>query len=583
MSSVANRAVDAQLDAFLDQNLGRDLLRFTTAGSVDDGKSTLIGRLLHDSKGVYEDQLASARASRINRSTGPLDFSLLTDGLRAEREQGITIDVAYRYFSTPRRKFIIADTPGHEQYTRNMATGASTSDLAVILIDATKGLLPQTRRHAYISSLLGICSVVAAVNKMDLVDFREEVFLRWRDDFLALAARLGITNVQCIPISALDGDNVVTRSERTPWYGGPTLIDHLETVPVLVEAAATRHEMRFPVQYVIRPDATFRGFAGQVASGVIHPGDAVVALPSGQKTRIRSIVTYDGELPAAFHPMSVTVQLEDEIDLSRGDMLVGPVGPPQTSRSVPAMVVWLHPKPMELGQTYIVKHGVRQTRGKALGVRYRVDVNTLGHQAAQQLEMNDIARVDFETTTPLFFDPYSRNRTTGSFILIDPISNATVGAAMICSDGSGAAGDSQEVADSAALAAFTSAAITPEERFVRQGHQPAIFLLSGRPQLAARLERALFTEGFQVVGLTGGPAPALPELLRLTQSLGYVVVFSGDAVGGHETAPRGFAGQVFDLTAMNLSEDDSDALRKILGLARSLRITRSENGPLPVN
>jgi sulfate adenylyltransferase subunit 1 len=589
MSNAANRATaDAGLDAFLEENLGRDLLRFTTAGSVDDGKSTLIGRLLHDSKGVYEDQLASARASRVNRSTGPLDFSLLTDGLRAEREQGITIDVAYRYFSTPRRKFIIADTPGHEQYTRNMATGASTSDLAVILIDATKGLLPQTRRHAYISSLLGIRSVVAAINKMDLVEFREEVFRRWQDDFAALASRLGITGVQCIPISALEGDNVVTRSERTPWYDGPTLIDHLETVPVL--AAATQNEMRFPVQYVIRPNATFRGFAGQVASGVIRPGDAVVALPSGQKTRIRSIVTYDGELAAAFHPMSVTVQLEDEIDLSRGDMLVSPAGVPQTSRNVSAMVVWLHPQPLELGETYIVKHGVRQTRGKAVGVRYRVDVNTLGHGPAQQLEMNDIACVDFETTTPLFFDPYSRNRTTGSFILIDPISNATVGAAMICGDVSGAAdsgssaGESQEAANSAAPNVV--AAVTLEERVARQGHHPAIFLLSGRAKLAAQLERALFAEGFQVTGLAGGAAgsaSALPELLKLTQSLGYVVVFSGDSASGREIASRGFTGQVFDLDAVNLPADDSDALRKILGLARFLRITRKENGSLPVN
>jgi sulfate adenylyltransferase large subunit len=588
MSDAANRAAaaDAGLGGFLEQNLGRDLLRFTTAGSVDDGKSTLIGRLLHDSKGVYEDQLASARASRVNRSTGPLDFSLLTDGLRAEREQGITIDVAYRYFSTPRRKFIIADTPGHEQYTRNMATGASTSELAVILIDATKGLLPQTRRHAYISSLLGIRSVVAAINKMDLVEFREKVFLRWRDDFVTLASRLGITAVQCIPISALEGDNVVTRSDRTPWYDGPTLIDHLETVPVLGEAAAIRHEMRFPVQYVIRPDAMFRGFAGQVASGVIRPGDAVVALPSGQKTRIRSIVTYDGELAEAFHPMSVTVRLEDEIDLSRGDMLVGPAGAPQTSRNVSAMVVWLHPKPLALGQTYIVKHGVRQTRGKAVGVRYRIDVNTLDHQAAEQLALNDIACVDFETATPLFFDPYSRNRTTGSFILIDPISNATVGAAMICSEQGAAAGDVIDESQQGAVPAEQglAAAISPAERVARQGHRPAIFLLSGRAQLATRLERALFAAGFQVVGLTGDPAVStLLELLKLTQSLGYVVVFSGDSAGRREIASPGFTGQLFDLSAMNLPADDSDALLKILDLARSLQITRRENGALPVN
>src|SRR6266404_3946181 len=292
-----SRSADA-FAGFLEQNLSTELLRFTTAGSVDDGKSTLIGRLLHDSKAVYEDQLASVKKSRINRSTGPIDFSLLTDGLRAEREQGITIDVAYRYFATHRRKFIIADTPGHEQYTRNMATGASTADLAVILIDATKGLLPQTRRHAFIASLLGITNVLAAVNKMDLVEYREDVFLELQDDFLALATQLGIANVQCVPISALEGDNVVDRSKRMLWYQGPTLLEHLETVPLPEKDSL--QSFRFPVQTVIRPDATFRGFAGRIASGVVHPGDPVVALPSGRRTSVRSIVTYDGDMPQAY-------------------------------------------------------------------------------------------------------------------------------------------------------------------------------------------------------------------------------------------------------------------------------------------
>ncbi len=328
---------------FLEQSLEMELLRFTTAGSVDDGKSTLIGRLLHDSKAVYEDQLASVKKSRINRSSGPIDFSLLTDGLRAEREQGITIDVAYRYFATPRRKFIIADTPGHEEYTRNMATGASTADLAVILVDASKGILSQTRRHAFIASLLGIRNVLAAVNKMDLVDYREDVFLNVERDFLQLAAQLGIPHVQCVPISALEGGNVVERSARMFWYEGPTLLEHLETVPVTTNDAF--ESVRFPVQIVIRPDANFRGFAGRVASGVIRPGDDVLALPSGQRTRVRSIVSYDGDLPEAFAPMSVNLQLEDEIDLSRGDMLVSPENGPRVSRRFRAMVVWLHGRP----------------------------------------------------------------------------------------------------------------------------------------------------------------------------------------------------------------------------------------------
>ena len=336
-------------EEFFGQHLEMELLRFTTAGSVDDGKSTLIGRLLHDSKAVYEDQLASVKKSRINRSTGPIDFSLLTDGLRAEREQGITIDVAYRYFATPRRKFIIADTPGHEQYTRNMATGASTADLAVILVDATKGILPQTKRHTFIASLLGIRNVLAAVNKMDLVDYREDVFLIVERDFLRLAEQLGITHTQCVPISALEGANVVERSERTPWYQGPTLLEHLETTPIT--AADSLEGVRFPVQMVIRPDATFRGFAGRIASGVIRPGDKVVALPSGRGTRVRSIVSYDGNLAEAFAPMPVTLQLEDEIDLSRGDMLVSPENGPRVSRRFRATLVWLHATPLEAGRT----------------------------------------------------------------------------------------------------------------------------------------------------------------------------------------------------------------------------------------
>src|ERR1700733_6796269 len=304
MAPEAGIALQSEFALFLEQNLNKELLRFTTAGSVDDGKSTLIGRLLHDSKTLYEDQLASVRKSRINRSSGPIDFSLITDGLRAEREQGITIDVGYRYFATPRRKFIIADTPGHEQYTRNMATGASTANLAVILVDGTKGLLPQTRRHSYIASLLGIPHVLAAINKMDLVDYREDVYLRLEADFLALAEQLNIRAVRCVPVSALEGDNIVERSRNMPWYSGPTLLEHLESVSILPPSSIDA--VRFPVQYVIRPDSTFRGFAGQVAGGAIHAGDAIMALPSRQTTHIRSIVPYDGRLETAAPSQSVT-------------------------------------------------------------------------------------------------------------------------------------------------------------------------------------------------------------------------------------------------------------------------------------
>ena len=347
-------------DSFLQQELKKDLLRFTTAGSVDDGKSTLIGRLLHDAKGVYEDQLASVKKSKVNRSNGLIDFSLLTDGLRAEREQGITIDVAYRYFATARRRFIIADTPGHEQYTRNMATGASTANLAIILVDATKGILPQTRRHSYIASLLGIPNLVAAINKMDLVDYREEVFARLREDFLELAAQLGIPSATCIPVSATEGDNIVDASAKTAWYEGPTLLEYLETVPV--REAATIDALRFPVQLVIRPDSTFRGFAGQIVEGQVRVGDAIVALPSGKTTSVRSIVTFDGGLEFAGQGESVTLELADEIDVSRGDMLVSAGKLPTASAVFGATVVWMSEKPLVVGQSYLAKHTTRSVK-----------------------------------------------------------------------------------------------------------------------------------------------------------------------------------------------------------------------------
>jgi sulfate adenylyltransferase subunit 1 len=568
ISSTSNSSRGAW-PAFLDQDLNTELLRFTTAGSVDDGKSTLIGRLLHDSKAIYEDQLASVKKSRINRSAGPLDFSLLTDGLRAEREQGITIDVAYRYFATARRKFIIADTPGHEQYTRNMATGASTADLAVILIDGTKGLLPQTRRHAFIASLLGITKVLAAVNKMDLAEYREDVFLELQDDFLALAAQLGIAEVQCVPISALEGDNVVDHSKRMPWYLGPTLLEHLETVPLPEKDSL--QSFRFPVQTVIRPDAAFRGFAGRIASGSIHPGDSVVALPSGQTTTVRAIVTYDGELPKASSAMSVTLQLDEEIDLSRGDMLVSPSHLPTVSRKFHAQVVWLHGTALELGRTYLVKHTARLTKIRALHIRHRVNVNTLAHEPATRLEMNEIGSVEFETHVPVFFDPYSSNRATGSFILIDPSSNATVGAGMIQEDVSAAAivGEKEVVSY-----AVGEAPVMPEERYARHGHFPAILLLEGREALAERLERLLFGRGFEVLHLSGPELSGdkLTAAVRVARTAGFIVLYSGGALAAetkHLFAAE-FEDRIFDLAgAPELSVDQEQATRHVLALVQS--------------
>jgi sulfate adenylyltransferase subunit 1 len=517
---LATSAIEVRddLQDFLDQELNKELLRFTTAGSVDDGKSTLIGRLLHDCKAVYEDQLASVKKSRINRSGKAIDFSLLTDGLRAEREQGITIDVAYRYFSTARRKFIIADTPGHEQYTRNMATGASTADLAVILIDASKGLLPQTRRHGYIASLLGISHVLAAVNKMDLVAYSEEVFSRLQHDFTELARQLGISSIQCIPVSALEGDNLVARSENTPWYSGPTLLEHLENVPI--QPAIEMEALRFPVQSVIRPDASFRGFAGRIASGAVRPGDEVLALPSRQRAKVESIVSFDGEQESASASESVTLKLADEIDLSRGDLLVAPEAPPHVSSQFMATVVWLHATPLELNKTYLVKHAGRHVKAKATQIRFRVNVNTLEEVSASQLEMNEIGAVKFETSLPLFFDPYQSNRTTGSFIVIDPLTNATVGAAMIREDlslptASQPAGEARQTWEGALSA-----------RKQRHKHGPAIFAISGTIEIAEKLERALLQKGFEVVLVNHGEVPAAARRVFFSTlwNLGLVVL-----------------------------------------------------------
>ncbi len=405
-------------------------MRFSVAGSVDDGKSTLIGRLLHDTKSIYEDQLHSLRADSVRVGTGPeIDFALLTDGLKAEREQKITIDVAYRYFSTPARNFIIADTPGHEQYTRNMVTGASTANLAIILIDARYGVLTQTKRHSFIASLLGIPRLFVAVNKMDLVGYAQEVFERIVADYRNFAARLGVLDVKFVPISALRGDNVVEGSAHMPWYHGETVLQYLEEV--YIGSDRNLVDFRLPIQYVLRPHLDFRGFAGQIASGVVKIGDEVMALPSMKASRIKSILGFAGAHDHAFAPMSVAVTLEDEIDISRGDLLVHARNVPRTQSSFEGMVVWMAEQPMHPDRPYLVKHTTRTTRASVQKIEYRVDVNTLSRLPPAPLGLNEIGRVALQTTRPLFLDPYARNRSTGSFIVIDPATNNTVGAGMI--------------------------------------------------------------------------------------------------------------------------------------------------------
>jgi sulfate adenylyltransferase large subunit len=553
--------IHESFEQFLEADLGKELLRFTTAGSVDDGKSTLIGRLLYDAKGVYEDQLASVRKSRVNRSSGPIDFSLLTDGLRVEREQGITIDVAYRYFATARRKFIIADTPGHEQYTRNMATGASTASLAVILLDGSKGVLPQTRRHTYIASLLGIPNILVAVNKMDLVGYSEATFLRLQENFLSLVAPLNFSFVQCVPVSALEGDNIVDRSAKTDWYSGPTLLEHLETVPVRAASALTA--FRFPIQSVIRPDSTFRGFAGQIAAGTIHPGDPVVALPSKQATRVQSIVTFDGKLDEAAAPQSITLKLDEEIDLSRGDMLVSPSQPPAISNRFSASIVWLHEQPLRKDFGYLLKHTTRQVKARVTAIRHRIDINTLAQEPASDLSMNGIALVHVETTTPLFFDPYLLNRATGSFILLDPLSNATVGAGMIRQD-------------LTPPPVSNCQPVSAAEKAARHGHRPGIFLLPNRAPLADTAERALFENGFATITIDGDHIPLayLPSLLASIWSAGLLVLLVIDTPSLElvDALKRVAGGSLFDPGPDSDRQNPEEIVAHIVSRAQTLRI-----------
>ncbi len=472
------------INAYLEQHENKELLRFLTCGSVDDGKSTLIGRLLHDSKMIFEDQLAAVtRDSKKSGTQGErIDLALLVDGLAAEREQGITIDVAYRYFSTDKRKFIIADTPGHEQYTRNMATGASTADLAIILVDARHGVAVQTKRHSYIANLLGIRHLVVAVNKMDLIDYDQARFEQIQQDYQQFANQLGLEQVHFIPMSAPEGDNVVNTSEHMPWYQGQTLMQLLESIEI--HTGVQQQAFRLPVQYVNRPNLNFRGFCGTIASGRIRVGDTIRALPSGLSSKVKSIPTFDGELDEAFVGQSITLCLEDEIDISRGDLLVDDKHAPLISNNLTAELVWMHEQSLQPGKLYDIKLASNSASGSVSKIHYRTDVNSLLQSTTNELALNEIALVDISLNKAVAFDPYQENRQTGSFVIIDRLSNITVGAGMI-------RGKSEQKDDQV---------VSASERQARFGQTPLIVKVSNY-NLGLQLERRLFNAGHAVVAV----------------------------------------------------------------------------------
>jgi len=517
--------IATDIEAYLKQHERKQLLRFITCGSVDDGKSTLIGRLLYDSKMLYEDTISQLEADskKVGTTGGKFDPALVTDGLKAEREQGITIDVAYRYFSTAKRKFIIADTPGHEQYTRNMATGASSADLAIILIDARHGILTQTRRHSFIVSLLGTRHIVLAINKMDLVDFSEQRFNQICDEYRGFAARLDLPDLHFIPISALNGDNVVDPSPSMPWYRGATLMSFLETV--YIDSDRNLRDFRFPVQLVNRPNLDFRGFCGTIASGTIRAGEEVMILPSRQKSRVKEIVTYDGNLAEAFAPLAVTLTLQDEVDASRGDMIVRAGNLPRTADTFDAMLVWMNQDAMVPGKTYLFKHTSQTLPGSIETLAYRIDVNTLHRSPAPNLELNEIGRVRVSLNAPIHFDPYRNNRTTGAFVVIDRITNATVAAGMIldreASPARRAVWDDEPTDEGAGDQVAEASQVSSEERRSRFGQKSVTVLLtgltgSGKTAIAVATERKLFDAGRAVTRIDG-------EQLRrgLSSELGY--------------------------------------------------------------
>ena len=520
--SATEALIARDIEGYLARHEQKELCRFVAVGSVDDGKSTLIGRLLHDTAGIYEDQLAAVKKATKQKGPGgdgaedEIDFSLFTDGLRAEREQGITIDVAYRYFSTEKRKFIIADTPGHVQYTRNMATGASTADIAVILLDARLGVLPQSRRHAYIASLLGIRHLIVAVNKMDLVEYSREVFEALRGEFGTFAARLGFESVRFLPISAKRGDNVVTPSARTPWWDGSTVLSHLESAPLARDRRA--EPLRFPVQYVLRPHLDYRGFAGQLASGTVRRGDEIVVVPSGRRSRVKSIDTLEGPLDEAAAPMSITLRLEDEVDVSRGDMLAHPGALPRVTHRFDAMLVWMSERAVDMSgpqRALMLKQTSRIVPARLERVLYKTDLETLAPVAAGGLGLNDIGRVTLRTNRPLLCDPYARSRATGAFILIDALTNDTVAAGMILEEDEARPASDGPVSD--------------EERQARLGQRGAALWIGGDRERGAAIERALFDRGFVALVIEAATlgAEALGEVVVRTVGAGLAVIVVG--------------------------------------------------------
>jgi sulfate adenylyltransferase subunit 1 len=507
--------ISTDINAYLAQHERKELLRFLTCGNVDDGKSTLIGRLLHDSKMIYEDQLAAVKADSVKSGTtgGDIDLALLVDGLQAEREQGITIDVAYRYFSTATRKFIIADTPGHEQYTRNMATGASTCDLAVILIDARYGVQTQTRRHSFITSLLGIKHFIVTINKMDLVDYSESTYLQIKKDYLDFANKLQIPeqSIRFIPISALVGDNVVNQSEKMSWYTGDPLMKTLETIDIVTDRNFV--DPRMPVQYVNRPNLDFRGFCGTIASGIFHQGDNITVLPSGKTSTIKSIVTYDGELQEAFPPMAVTFTMEDEIDISRGDMITSSDNLPAVADIFNATIVWMTEKPMTPGRQYYIKLATRNVSGSISKIQHRIDVNTLEHHQAEELKLNEIGLCTVAVNAPVVFDAYKDNKGTGAFIIIDRLTNVTIGAGMITGD-----------AD-----VETLNHVSPEERASRFGQNAVAIGLTGENNLhcAYQLERKLFDTGHAAT-IIENQLESLDTLISAVKHAGLICLVPND-------------------------------------------------------
>jgi sulfate adenylyltransferase large subunit len=507
--------ISTDINEYLAEHERKELLRFLTCGNVDDGKSTLIGRLLYDSKMIYEDQLSAVKSDSVKSGTtgaGKIDLALLVDGLQAEREQGITIDVAYRYFSTSTRKFIIADTPGHEQYTRNMATGASTCDLAVILIDARYGVQTQTKRHSFIASLLGIKHIIVAVNKMDLVEYSEDTFDKIKQDYLDFTSKIDLDDIHFIPMSALDGDNVVNPSKNMPWYTGKAMMELLNTISIVHDH--NFEDARFPVQYVNRPNLDFRGFCGTVASGIFNKGDQISVLPSGKTSKIKSIVTYEGDLEKAFPPMAVTLTMEDEIDISRGDMIVG-----QGSLSTivtdkfNASIVWMSEQVMSPARQYIIKLATRSVSGSISSINYRIDVNTLEHHDADNLQLNEIASCTISVNAPVVFDPYKLNKSTGAFIIIDRLSNVTVGAGMI----TGKAGNED----------LTN--VSKDERAARFSQKASAINLVGSTsqEIAYKLERKLFDTGHAATVLEDQVAD-IDGLILAIKNAGLICISLGE-------------------------------------------------------